>query len=145
LRPALPAAAACSLAVALAGCGSVSDSDRRVARAVVDAVERNMRAADARDARGYCAGFTERYLRDHFRGGLTTCVRRFKGPAAAIERSGEVRYLNADPTGDRDALVHFTLGEARELDYVMKLTGAPPGAPPGTRWLIDGRAPPAEG
>ena len=137
------AAVTCLLvAVALAGCGSISDEDRRVARAVVDAVERNMQAADARDARAYCAGFTEHYLRDRFRGGYATCVRRFRGPAAAIERSPDARYLNADPTGGSTALVHFTLGEGRQLDYVMKLTEAAPGTPRGKRWLIDGRAAP---
>jgi hypothetical protein len=111
----------------------------------VDVVERNMTAAEARDARAYCATFTGRYLREHFKGGYATCLRRFRGPAAAIERSGDVRYLNAAPSSDHDALVHFTLGKARELDYVMKLAAAPPGSPRGTRWLIDARAPVVQG
>ena len=132
----------CLLASLLAGCGTkTTASDRRVARAVVDVVERNMTAAEARDGRAYCATFTGHYLRDHFKGGFASCLRRFKGPAVAIEGSNDIRYLNAAPTSDRDALVHFTLGKARELDYVMKLGAPPPGSPRGTRWLIDARAP----
>jgi hypothetical protein len=136
----------CLLAAALGACGrGVTDSQRQVARAVVDVVERNMTAADARNARAYCATFTGRYLRDHFRGGVATCVRRFRGPAAAIDRSRDVRYLNADPTSNQDARVHYSLGKARKLDYVMKLTTAPPGSAPRKRWLIDGRAPVVQG
>jgi hypothetical protein len=139
-------ASLCVLAAVLGGCGrGVSESQRRVARAVVDVVERNMAAAETRDAPAYCATFTGRYLRDHFRGGYATCVHRFRGPAAAVERSTDVRYLNASPSTDRDALVHYALGKARKLDYVMKLTAAPPGSPRGTRWLIDARAPLAQG
>jgi hypothetical protein len=104
-----------------------------------------MTAADARNAPAYCATFSARYLRDHFKGGYATCVHRFRGPAAAIERSHEVRFLNASPADDHNALVHFTLGKARELDYVMTLDGAPPGSPSGTRWLIDARAPVVQG
>jgi hypothetical protein len=104
-----------------------------------------MTAADARNAPAYCATFTARYLRDHFKGGYATCLHRFRGPATAVERSHDVRFLNASPTDDHDALVHFSLGKARELDYVMKLDRAPPGSPPGTRWLIDARAPVVQG
>jgi hypothetical protein len=147
LRSTPPVVALCLLlAAALGGCGrGVTDGQRGVARAVVDVVERNMTAADARDARAYCATFTERYLRDRFDGGYASCVRRFRGPAAAIARSRDVRYLNADPTSNHDARVHYSLGKARKLDYVMKLTTAPPGSAPGRRWLIDGRAPAVQG
>ena len=146
MRRALPLVGLWLLAAAVGACGrGVSEGERRAARDAVAVVERNMTAAQARDARAYCATFTEHYLRDHFRGGYSSCVRRFKGPAAAIERDTQVRYLNASPEGARAARVHFSLGKARKLDYVMKLTEAPPGTPRGTRWLIDGRAPIVEG
>ena len=101
-----------------------------------------MTAAEARDARGYCATFSESYLRDHFHGGYSTCVRRFRGPAASISTNRDVRYLNADPESGGQVRVHFTLGKGRKLDYVMTLADAPRGSPPaGKRWLIAGRAP----
>jgi hypothetical protein len=145
VRPAVAclALAALAAASAVAGCrGSASPTDRRTARTVVAVVERNMTAAEAGDGRGYCAAFTERYLRGHFGGGYESCVRRFHGPAADIDASHDVRYLNADPPSDGAVRVHFTLGIGRKLDYVMKREDAPAGSPPpGKRWLIDGRAP----
>ena len=111
-----------------------------MARAVIPVVERNMTAAEAGDARGYCATFTERYLRARFGGGYAACVRRFKGPAASISGSPDVRYLSVDPEIGDLVRVHFSLGLGRKLDYVMRRTDAPAGTPPGRRWLIDGRA-----
>lgn len=149
MRFARPAAATLCLvatATAASGCGdSAGAGERAIARATVAVVERNMTAAEARDAAGYCSTFTAHYLHAHFRGGYASCLRRFRGPAASVERSTDVRFLNASPTSSTGALVHFTLGKARELDYVMRLASAPAGTPPGKRWLIDSRAPPEVG
>jgi hypothetical protein len=141
-----PFIAAVFLVLLVPGCGGgTTDSERKIGRTVVDVVERNMIAAEGRDAHAYCATFTDHYLHDRFKAGYGACVSRFKGPAAAIERSSDPRFLNAEPLTDTQALVHFTLGKARELDYVMKLTRAPAGSPAGTRWLIDARAQPVQG
>jgi hypothetical protein len=132
---------ACLCAAAVTGCtaGKTTDLERANARKVVAVVEGNMMASERGDAVAYCEAFTEHYLQDRFKGGVTACRRRFKGAPDSLVNSSEVRYLGATTVNgsDEDASVHYRLGETRGLNYIMKLT-APPGGGP-RRWLIDGR------
>jgi hypothetical protein len=135
------------LAAAAAGCGgggNTTDLERANAREVVAVVEGNMMASERGDASAYCASFTDRYLHERFKGGVASCMRRFKGAPDSLVASAQVRYLGAVTISgsDVDASVHYKLGKTRGLDYVMKLTSPPGGGP--RRWLIDNRLLPLE-
>jgi hypothetical protein len=135
----LAVTASCGGCLGCGGLGGTTSLERVNARKVVAVVERNMMASERGDARAYCATFTDRYLRDHFRGGLASCLRRFRGAPERLVTSSEVRYLGAVTVAgsDVDASVHYKLGKVRGLDYVMKFTSPPGGGP--RRWLIDDR------
>jgi hypothetical protein len=126
---------------AAAGCtgGKTTELERKNARRVVEVVEANMMASERGDAVAYCATFTERYLEERFKGGVSACRQRFKGAPDSLLESDEVRFLGATTVNgsDVDASVHYRLGETRGLNYTMKLTSPPGGGKP--RWLIDGR------
>ncbi|MEA2350654.1 MAG: hypothetical protein QOG86_1595 [Thermoleophilaceae bacterium] len=131
---------------AVAGCGNsggATPEKKRIAATVVDVVEGNMMAAEAGDARAYCAVYTERYLHKRFHGGVDACIAKFKGAPDSLLHSGEVRYLGAviEPDDNTLAAVHYQLGKTRGLDYIMKLTELPDGR---KRWLIDDRLVPVE-
>ena len=135
------------LAVALvAGCGGgkTTNLERANARKVVGVVEANMMASERGDAVAYCADFTERYLRERFRGGLAACRAKFKGAPEGLLNSAEVRFLGATTVNgsDTEASVHYKLGKTRGLNYIMRLTTPPGGGRP--RWLIDGRVSPVD-
>lgn len=142
------AAAVLSLiaALALTGCsnrGGATPEKKRIAATIVDVVERNMMAAEAGDARTYCAAHTERYLEKRFRGGIDACIAKFKGAPEGLLNSNEIRFLGAviEPDDNTLGAVHYKLGKTRGLDYIMKLTELPDGR---KRWLIDDRLPPEE-
>ena len=132
--------------LALAGCGNrggATPEKKRIAATIVDVVERNMMAAEAGDARTYCAAHTARYLDKRFHGGIDACISGFRGAPESLANSDEVRYLGAviEPDDNTLAAVHYKLGKTRGLDYIMKLTVLPNGR---KRWLIDDRLPPEE-
>jgi hypothetical protein len=142
VRSRLPILACLCTAVAVApGCGggNTTSLERLSASKVVAVVEGNMMASERGDAVAYCATFTERYLDERFRGGVASCLRRFKGAPDSLINSNEVRFLGATTVAgsDVDASVHYKLGKTRGLNYLMKLTTPPGGGRP--RWLIDGR------
>jgi hypothetical protein len=128
-------------AATAAGCGSgnTTELERANARTVVHVVEGNMMASERGDAVAYCATFTERYLQERFKGGVSSCRRRFKGAPESLVNSSEARFLGATTVAgsDVDASVHYKLGKTRGLNYLMKLTRPPGGGR--ARWLIDGR------
>ena len=146
MRAAVTVALVAAIAVAAAGCskrGGATPEKKHIAATVVDVVERNMMAAEAGDARAYCAAYTPRYLDERFHGGTDACIRGFKGAPASLRDSDEVRFLGAviEPDDSTLAAVHYKLGKTRGLDYIMRLTELPGG---GKRWLIDDRLVPEE-